>query len=237
MLLGPGASLPSSWEYCDAQAKAPSILSNASATTSCSRKVHQLFGGLIGYNGTVSVLEPLPQGGARLRVLCEGVPGAARSQGFDRDQRRHLTVTELLGDTVAFDVIRTLARTNLGALRKGDVVNVEYSLRVGDRMGGHFVYGHVDATTTMLTREPEGQGVRIRLERPAALAPMLTEKAFVALDGVSVTIATAGAGWFEIALIPETLTRTTFGRRMINDKVNLEVDPIARYAVAAALTR
>jgi len=198
-----------------------------------------MFGGLIAYNGTVSSLEPLAQGGARLRVRCEGVP-AEKPDIKDSIAINGvcLTATELLGDIVAFDVIpETLARTNLGTLHKGDVVNVEYSLRVGDRMGGHFVYGHVDAAATVLTREPEGQGVRIRLERPAALAPMLTEKAFVALDGVSVTIATAGSGWFEIALIPETLNRTTFGRRMINDKVNLEVDPIARYAVAAALAR
>ena len=198
-----------------------------------------MFGGLIAYNGTVSSLEPLAQGGARLRVRCEGVatetPQIKDSIAINGVC---LTATELLGDIVAFDVIpETLARTNLGTLHKGDVVNVEYSLRVGDRMGGHFVYGHVDAAATILTRGPEGQGVRVRLERPLALAPMLTEMAFVALDGVSVTIATAGAGWFEIALIPETLNRTTFGRRMINDKVNLEVDPIARYAVAAALAR
>lgn len=196
-----------------------------------------MFGGLIAYNGTVSALEPLAQGGARLRVRCEGVatekPGVKDSIAINGVC---LTATELMGDIVAFDVIpETLARTNLGVLRKGDVVNVEYSLRVGDRMGGHFVYGHVDAAAALLVRGPEGQGVRIRLERPAALAPMLTEKAFVALDGVSVTIAAAGNGWFEIALIPETLNRTTFGRRMINDKINLEVDPIARYAVAAVL--
>ena len=198
-----------------------------------------MFGGLIAYNGTVSALEPLAAGGARLRVRCEGV-AAEKPEVKDSIAINGvcLTATELLGDIVAFDVIpETLARTNLGGLRKGDVVNVEYSLRVGDRMGGHFVYGHVDAAATILTRGPEGQGVRVRLERPLALAPMLTEKAFVALDGVSVTIAAAGNGWFEIALIPETLNRTTFGRRMINDKVNLEVDPIARYAVAAALAR
>jgi len=198
-----------------------------------------MFGGLIAYNGTVSGIEPLAQGGARLRVRCEG---AAAEQPEVKDSIAIngvcLTAAGLMGDIVAFDVIpETLARTNLGGLRKGDVVNVEYSLRVGQRMGGHFVYGHVDATSTMLTREPEGQGVRIRLERPPELAPMLTEKAFVAVDGVSVTIATAGAGWFEIALIPETLNRTTFGRRTTGDKVNIEVDPIARYAVAAVLAR
>ena len=195
-----------------------------------------MFGGLIAYNGTVSALEPLALGGARLRVRCEGV-AAEKPEVKDSIAINGvcLTATELLGDSVALDVIpETLARTNLGMLHKGDVVNVEYSLRVGDRMGGHFVYGHVDAAATVLARGPEGQGVRIRLERPVALAPMLAEKAFVALDGVSVTIAAVGSGWFEIALIPETLNRTTFGRRMINDKVNLEVDPIARYAVAAA---
>lgn len=198
-----------------------------------------MFGGLIAFNGAVSALEPLAQGGARLRVRCDGVK---EEQPEPKDSIAIngvcLTVTDLLRDTIAFDVIpETLARTNLGILRGGNVVNVEYSLRIGDRMGGHFVYGHVDAAVAILKREPEGQGVRIRFERPLALAPMLTEKAFVALDGVSVTIATARDGWFEIALIPETLVRTTFGRRMVGDKVNLEVDPIARYAVAAALTR
>jgi riboflavin synthase alpha subunit len=198
-----------------------------------------MFGGLIAFNGTVSALEPLAQGGARLHVRCEGAkiekPEPKDSVAINGVC---LTVTDLAGDVLAFDVIpETLARTNLGTLRKGDVTNVEYSLRIGDRMGGHFVYGHVDAAGKILSRVAEGQGVRIRIERPEALAPMLTEKAFVAVDGVSVTIAAAREGWFEIALIPETLTRTTFGRRMVGDRVNLEVDPIARYAVAAVTAR
>jgi riboflavin synthase alpha subunit len=198
-----------------------------------------MFGGLIAYNGTVSALEPLPQGGARLRVRCEGVKGE-KPEPKDSIAVNGvcLTVTDLYGDSIAFDVIpETLARTNLGTLRQGDVTNVEYSLRVGDRMGGHFVYGHVDAAAKIISRVAEGQGVRLRIERPEGLAPMLTEKAFVAIDGVSITIAAAREGWFEIALIPETLARTTFGRRMVGDRVNLEVDPIARYAVAAVAAR
>ncbi len=198
-----------------------------------------MFGGLISHNGVVSIMKPLPGGGSRLCIRCEGV---AEETPEIKDSISIngvcLTVTEIIGDSLTYDVIpETLAKSSLGGLGKHEVVNVEYSLRVGDRMGGHFVYGHVDTAVTVLSRSPEGQGVRIRMERPAEFAPMLTEKAFVALDGVSLTIAAAGNGWFEIALIPETLERTTFGRRMTGDKINLEVDPIARYAVAAVQAR
>jgi riboflavin synthase len=136
---------------------------------------------------------------------------------------------------VSFDVIpETLSRSTLGSLKPGETVNIEYSLRIGDRMGGHFVYAHVDATAAVLRRVSEGQGERVRVEAPAALAPMLPEKAYVAVDGVSLTIAATGAGWFELALIPETLARTTLGARPQGSRVNLEVDPLARYAFAAA---
>ena len=74
------------------------------------------------------------------------------------------------------------------------------------------------------------RGERIRIERPASLAPMIAEKAFIAIDGVSLTVAAVGDGWFEIALIPETLGRTTLGERPAGSRVNLEVDPMARYA-------
>jgi len=198
-----------------------------------------MFGGLIARNGSVSSLVPQAHGGVLLRVRCEGV---ATEKPEPKDSIAIngvcLTASSIVGDTVAFDVIpESLARTSLGALKVHDVVNVEYALRVGDRMGGHFVYGHVDAAVKLLARTPEGQGVRLRLERPAALVPMLAEKAFVALDGVSLTIAAVGPEWFEVALIPETLERTTFSRRMAGDKINLEVDPIARYAVAALASR
>jgi riboflavin synthase len=145
-----------------------------------------------------------------------------------------LTATRVEGDRVAFDVVpETLARSTLGDLRVDDTVNLEYSLRVGDRMGGHFVYGHVDATAAVLARTPEGQGERVRIERPSSLAPMIVEKAFIAIDGVSLTVAAVGSDWFEIALIPETLARTTLGARPAGSRVNIEVDPLARYVHAA----
>jgi riboflavin synthase len=198
-----------------------------------------MFSGLIGYNATVLSCDALLDGGATLRVCAEGVaqqrPEVKDSIAIDGVC---LTATSIKGDTIAFDVIpETLDRSTLGALRAGDIVNLEYSLRIGDRMGGHFVYGHVDATGEIVARTAEGQGVRLRIAYPARLTPMLVEKAFVAVDGVSVTIASAGDAWFELALIPETLARTTLGRRNAGDTVNVEVDPLARYAAAALAAR
>jgi riboflavin synthase len=193
-----------------------------------------MFSGLIGYRGTIESVDVLPGGGVTLRVRCEGVerelPEVKDSIAVDGVC---LTATSIDGEVVSFDVIpETLARSTLGQRVSGDRVNLEYSLRVGDRMGGHFVYGHVDATAAVLARNREGQGERVRIERPTALASMIPEKAFIAIDGVSLTVAAVGEGWFDVALIPETLMRTTLGERPAGSRVNLEIDPIARYAAA-----
>jgi riboflavin synthase len=193
-----------------------------------------MFSGLIGYSGEILSIEPAG-GGVRLCVRCQGVkrerPEVKDSIAVDGVC---LTATEIDGKVIAFDVIpETVARTTLGRRRPGDIVNIEYSLRVGDRMGGHFVYGHVDAHAEVLARTAEGQGERVRIERPSSLAPMIAEKAFIAIDGVSLTVAAIGDDWFEIALIPETLERTTLGHRPVGDRVNLEADPLARYVVEA----
>jgi len=191
-----------------------------------------MFSGLIGHRGTVISNEPAPGGG---RALVLEAQGASDEDAGVKDSIAVngvcLTVTRVDGDRLSFDLVpETIERSTLGTLRTGDVTNVEYSLRVGDRVGGHFVYGHVDATVAVLSRVPEGQGERVRFERPAELAPMIAEKAFIAVDGVSLTVAAVGNGWFEIALIPETLARTTLARRPPGSRVNLEVDPLARYA-------
>lgn len=196
-----------------------------------------MFSGLIAYNGTVQQVEPLPQGGVRLRVRCEN---ASDEEVEEKDSIAIngvcLTATNVDHNVIDFDVIpETLSRSNLGSLAEGDAVNLEYSLRLGDRLGGHFVYGHVDAAAPVLSRTPEGQGERMRIELPAELRRYVCEKAFISVDGVSVTVAAAGDGWFELALIPETLRRTTLGRRSAGDRVNLEVDPLARYAVHGAI--
>jgi riboflavin synthase len=194
-----------------------------------------MFSGLISYRGTVVSSAAGPEGGVTLAVTAEGVqPEAPQVKDSIAVDGVCLTATRIEGERVWFDVVpETLARSTLRDLRTGDAVNLEYSLRVGDRMGGHFVYGHVDATAAVLTRASEGQGERVRIERPAALAPMIVEKAFIAVDGVSLTVAAVGDGWFEIALIPETLTRTSLGSRPVGSRVNIEVDPLARYVLAA----
>jgi len=193
-----------------------------------------VFSGLIAYRGEVVSAEPSENGGITLRVRCDGTkrekPDVKDSIAIDGVC---LTVTAKDGKTLSFDVIpETLARSTLGQLCKGDRVNVEYALRVGDRIGGHYVYGHVDTTARVISRTFEGQGERLRIERSPELAPMLVEKAFVAIDGVSLTIAAARDDWFEIALIPETIERTTLGARPQGARVNVEVDPIARYVAA-----
>lgn len=196
-----------------------------------------MFSGLIAYSGTVQHVQPLAEGGLRLRVRCEN---ASDEEVDPKDSIAIngvcLTATSVDHNVIDFDVIpETIARTNLGGLREGDTVNVEYSLRLGDRLGGHFVYGHVDAAVPVLSRMPEGQGERMRIALPADLARYVCEKAFISVDGVSLTVARADAQWFELALIPETLRRTTLGARRPGDAVNLEIDPLARYAVHGAI--
>jgi len=192
-----------------------------------------MFSGIIAFNGVVESAVTLASGGMRLRVRCESASDeAVEPKDSVAINGVCLTVTAIDHNAIEFDVVpETLARSALDGVQKNDTVNVEYALRAGDRMGGHFVYGHVDATSEVISRAAEGQGERLRIALPPALHPYVREKGFVSVDGVSVTIAAVGEGWFEIALIPETMRRTTLGRREPGELVNLEVDPIARYAV------
>ena len=198
-----------------------------------------MFSGIIAYRGTVLERRAPVGGGLRLTICCEGVasehPQPKDSIAVDGVC---LTATAIAGEAVTFDVIpETLARSTLGERESGDVVNLEYALRLGDRIGGHLVYGHVDAPARVLARTREGQGERARIELPRRLAPMIALKGFIAVDGVSVTVAARDQDWFEVALIPETLARTTLGARAAGSRVNLEVDPLARYSVSATLSQ
>ncbi len=191
-----------------------------------------MFSGIIQYRGAVVARETLGKGGATLKVRCEGVererPEPKDSIAIDGVC---LTATAVERDVVTFDVIpETLRCTTLSERAIGETVNLEYALRLGDRLGGHFVYGHVDAAARVLRRTPEGQGERLRVETPEAIRAMLALKGFVAIDGVSLTIAAVNPEWFEVALIPETLERTALGSRKAGTRVNVEVDPLARYA-------
>lgn len=141
-----------------------------------------------------------------------------------------LTLESLEGSRGSFDVIaETLQRTNLGELRPGDLVNCERSLKVGDRLGGHFVSGHVDATGRIaVSRQGSGQW-DLRVEAPAELLQELIPKGSVAIDGISLTVIDVDERSFSVALIPETLERTTLGKKSVGATVNLEGDPIGKW--------
>ena len=144
-----------------------------------------------------------------------------------------LTVSSTSGDTFTADVMReTLNRSSLGALAPGTPVNLERSVRLVDRLGGHLVQGHVDGTGTIISRTPAEHWDVVRIGLPPGppdLARYVVEKGSVAVDGISLTIVSVSATWFEVSLIPETLKRTTLGAKQPGETVNLEVDVIAKY--------
>jgi riboflavin synthase len=141
-----------------------------------------------------------------------------------------LTVAARERDRFHADVVtETLARSTLGALRVGDAVHLERALRAGDRLGGHLVQGHVDATVEVEWLRGRGGERRLRVRLPAELAPYVALKGSIALQGVSLTVAALDAEGFEVALVPHTLERTKLGRVGPGTRLNVEVDLIARY--------
>jgi riboflavin synthase len=141
-----------------------------------------------------------------------------------------LTVTDAANGTLAFDAVpETLRRSSLGALAPGERVNVEPALRAGEPLGGHYVQGHVDGVGQIRHTEPEGDGRRVWIDPPPELLRYLVEKGSVAVEGVSLTVAGLDAEGFAVALVPHTLAVTTLGDRAPGDRVNIEVDILAKY--------
>lgn len=141
-----------------------------------------------------------------------------------------LTVTEHSPEGFTADVMaETLARSGLGRLRAGDAVNLERAMRADARFGGHIVQGHVDATTTVLSREPGEKWEVVTFALPPQLRRYVALKGSIALDGVSLTVSALTPETFAVSLIPTTLELTTLGRRQPGDEVNVEVDVLAKY--------
>jgi riboflavin synthase len=141
-----------------------------------------------------------------------------------------LTVVGVRGESVSFQAGKeTLRRTNLGKLRAGSAVNLERSLKVGDRLGGHLVTGHIDGIGTLIERRDQGDWSLFWFRAPAELMKQIASKGSIAVDGVSLTVVDVEVERFSIALIPHTLTVTTLGRIAVGDAVNLETDLIAKY--------
>ncbi len=140
-----------------------------------------------------------------------------------------LTVAGIEGAIVSFDVsAETLAKSTLGKLQPGSQVNIERALKAADRFGGHFVQGHIDGTATIAAITRRGEFADIRFAAEAELLDAMVVKGSVAVDGISLTIANIDQNGFTIAIIPETLRRTTLGKARIGDCVNIETDIIVK---------
>jgi len=188
-----------------------------------------MFSGIVEARGTVAELRSEPPG-CRLIVREPKIAEAAKVADSISVNGCCLTVIETSGPTFAFQAgPETLARTNLGELKPGSFVNLERALAVGDRLGGHFVTGHIDGVGTLQSREDHGDWSFFWFELPRRLSRQMASKGSVAVDGVSLTIVDSGPDRFSVALIPYTLAVTTLGPLQAGEKVNLETDVLAKY--------
>jgi len=190
-----------------------------------------VFTGRVETMGEVAALKALPDGaGVRLVVRSPLVAEGAAVGDSVAVNGCCLTVTAVEGDTIAFDAVpETLARTNLGSLTVGSLVNLERPLRLSDRLGGHLVQGHVDAVGRVRAVSPEGTSIRLTIDAPASVRRYIVPKGSIAVDGVSLTVAAVTDTGFQVVIIPHTAAVTTLGRVRPGDHVNLEADVIGKY--------
>jgi riboflavin synthase len=197
-----------------------------------------MFTGIVEELGRVRAVVP-NAGGARLEITATTVLDDAILGASIAVNGCCLTVVEIGDGYFAADaVVETLARTSLGGLAPGDPVNLERPVRLADRLGGHVVQGHVDATGTVRSREPQADGSElVRFDAPAEVLRYIVHKGSITVDGISLTIAALHDApdarpkdrGFSVAVIPHTLAVTTLGVRAPGALVNLEVDLIAKY--------
>lgn len=189
---------------------------------------NNMFTGIIREIGYIKEKHKVGKGGMRFEITCEKLkPAPLESVAVNGVC---LTVTKKMLTGFCADVVpETLRRTNLGRLRLGDFVNLETSLRMGDKFDGHFVSGHIDGIAKILKRGKIQHGIGLTIELPKKLAAFIVEKGSVAINGVSLTVAQIRTNSFTIALIPTTIKHTNLGKLQPGDLVNIEIDIIARY--------
>ena len=189
-----------------------------------------MFTGIITAIGSLTRLDQKPDGGARVSIKtpwdCEQIDlGASIAcNGVC------LTVVERDHDHFSVDVSEeSLAVTSLKNWTLGSPINLERALAMGDELGGHIVSGHVDGLAEIISIHQDGDSYRVALKAPDHLAPMIAPKGSVALDGISLTVNEVDGNHFGIMVIPHTWSHTTLGQNQVGDKINLEVDMLARY--------
>jgi riboflavin synthase len=195
-----------------------------------------MFTGIVAELGEVAAVE---QYGDAARLTIRGSTEGVSAGESIAVNGVCLTVADIWDQTFTADVMgETLDRSSLGALTPGAPVNLEQSVRLADRLGGHLVQGHVDGTGTIISRTPAAHWDQVRISLPASISRYVVHKGSIAVDGISLTVSALGPSpadgpdgdtWFEVCLIPETLKRTTMGARAPGEVVNLEVDVIAKY--------
>ena len=195
-----------------------------------------MFTGIVAELGEVAAIE---QYGDAARLTIRGSTEGVSAGESIAVNGVCLTVADIWDQTFTADVMgETLDRSSLGALTPGAPVNLEQSVRLADRLGGHLVQGHVDGTGTIISRTPAAHWDQVRISLPASISRYVVHKGSIAVDGISLTVSALGPSpadgpdgdtWFEVCLIPETLKRTTMGARAPGEVVNLEVDVIAKY--------
>jgi len=188
-----------------------------------------MFTGLVETIGKVIALTEEPPG-KRLSIdAADVIEGVAIGDSISINGCC-LTVVAINGNILDFEAgEETLSRTNLGELVVGSGVNLERSLQVGDRLGGHYVTGHIDAVGTLIERREDPPWAHLRFQLPERYAAQVAAKGSIAVDGISLTVVEADHNSFTVALIPHTLEATTLGARSVGDRVNLETDVLAKY--------
>lgn len=191
-----------------------------------------MFTGLVETQGTIKGIDSVDNV-VRLDVSAPQIVEGVQIGDSISNNGCCLTVVAIDQEVLSFDAVpETMARTNLGQKKVGDRLNMERSLKVGDRMGGHFVTGHIDGLATLTERTVGSQWSTFRFSLPPELTKQMASKGSVAVDGVSLTLVDVEPGIFSIALIPHTLQVTTLGDLGAGDQVNIETDVLAKYVQA-----
>jgi riboflavin synthase len=187
-----------------------------------------MFTGIVNHTGIIHSLDHLGSG-ARLRLRTSDETPLVRGESVAVNGVCLTVLPDDDGVLVADVSNETLARTTLGSLANGAKVNIERAMSLGDRLGGHLVQGHVDCVGTLLSVNVEGEFAVYRWSVPSEYVQLVVDKGSIAVDGVSLTVVEPDGGSFGAALIPETLRRTNLGDAKVGDRVNLELDMIAKY--------